>query len=84
MLADFSGKGVLRYAYLPEEAELDDEIADMRITASALSDGTLAQFYFTDKVFDLAEAYDESFRAALSVVRYKGRPMRLGTGRWSE
>ena len=57
---------------------LTDEIADMRITPSALSDGTLAEYYLQDKVFDLAEAYSESFRDALSAVRYKGRAMRLG------
>ena len=50
----------------------------MRITPSALSDGTLAEYYLQDKVFDLAEAYAESFRDALSAVRYKGRAMRLG------
>ena len=84
LAADYSGKGVLRYAYLPDEAAMTDEIEDMRLTPSALSDGTLAEYYFQDKVFDLAEAYDTSFREALSAVRYKGRPMRLGAGRWRE
>lgn len=84
LAADYSGKGVLRYAYLPDEAAITDEIEDMRLTPSALSDGTLAEYYFQDKVFDLAEAYDTSFREALSAVRYKGRPMRLGAGRWRE
>lgn len=78
------GKGVLRYAYLPEPAAIDDDIADMRITESVLSDGTLAEYWFQDKVFDLAEAYAESFRTALSALRYKGRPMRLGAGRWQK
>ena len=76
--ADYCGRATLRYAYLPDEAGLTDEIADMRITPSALSDGTLAEYYLQDKVFDLAEAYSESFRDALSAVRYKGRAMRLG------
>ncbi len=82
--SDRDGKGTLRYAYLPEELPLDGEIEDMRVTPSALSDGTLAEFYLADKVFDLAEAYDASFRDAMRAVRYKGRPLRLGAGRWSE
>lgn len=84
LIAEYGGKGVLRYAYLPDEAAMADEIEDMRLTPSVLSDGALAEYYFQDKVFDLAEAYDTSFREALSVVRYKGRPMRLGAGRWRE
>lgn len=82
--SDRTGKAVLRYAYLPADAGMNDDIEDMRITPSALADGTLAQYYLADKEFALAEAYDASFREALSVVRYKGRPLRLGEGRWTQ
>lgn len=84
LCADVSGKAVLRYAYLPDELALTDAIEDMRLTSDALSDGTLAEYYLADKVFGIAEAYDASFREALSAVRYKGRAMRLGAGRWRE
>lgn len=80
---NFRGKGVLRYAYLPEDFSVGDSIDDMRLTPSVLSDGTLAEYWFQDKVFDLAEAYAESFRMSLSRLRYKGRAMRLGAGRRS-
>lgn len=81
--SDYKGRATLRYAYLPDEAGMQDEIADMRLTAAALADGTLAEYYSADKVFDLAAAYDASFKEALAALRYKGRPMRLGAGRWS-
>lgn len=82
VVTDLSGKGVLRYAYLPPELAEDDEIGDMRLTSSVLSDGTLAELYYQDKVFDLAQSFDTDFRAALGVLRYKGRALRLKAGRW--
>ena len=78
---DLNGTGVLRYAYLPEDADESGEIEDMRLTVSVLSDGALAELYYRDKVFDIAESYDSDFRAALGALRYKGREMRLGAGR---
>ena len=78
---DLNGTGVLRYAYLPEDADESGEIEDMRLTVSVLSDGVLAELYYRDKVFDIAESYDSDFRAALGALRYKGREMRLGAGR---
>lgn len=82
VLTDLSGKGVLRYAYLPDPLGEEDEIADMRLTVSVLSDGALAELYYQDKVFDLAQSFDTDFRAALGVLRYKGRALRLRAGRW--
>lgn len=82
ILTDLSGMGVLRYAYLPDALGEDDEIKDMRLTPSVLSDGTLAELYYQDKVFDLAQSFDTDFRAALGVLRYKGRALRLRAGRW--
>ena len=67
--------------YLPEDADESGEIEDMRLTVSVLSDGALAELYYRDKVFDIAESYDSDFRAALGALRYKGREMRLGAGR---
>lgn len=82
LLADYKGKAVLKYAYLPAEYAFGDTIDDMRITPSVLADGTLAEYCFQDKVFDLAKSYDTDFRSALGLLRYKGRVMRLKTGRW--
>lgn len=80
--ADAEGRATLRYAYLPEDVTLSSDIADMRLTAGVLSDGVIGEYYLADKVFEIAEAYETSFREALSAVRYKGRPMTLGAGRW--
>lgn len=82
LVADFDGKAVLRYAYLPAELTLASEIADMRLTPAVLADGTLAEYYFANKLFDLAQSHDNDFRSALSLLRYKGRDMRLKVGRW--
>lgn len=82
LLSDYSGRAVLRYAYMPDELAESSELADMRFTLSMLTDGTLAEYYFRERAFDLAESYDTSFRTALSVARYRGRELRLKGGRW--
>lgn len=82
LVADFDGNAVLRYAYIPADLTLNSEIADMRLTSAVLADGTLAEYYFANKLFDLAQSHDSDFRNALSLLRYKGRDMRLKVGRW--
>lgn len=73
----------LTYAYLPEALTLSGELKDARITRGILSDGTLGEYYFENKVFDLAKSYDTDFRNALSKLRYKGREIKIRAGRWN-
>lgn len=80
--SNFSGIAELEYAYLPEELTIEDDIDNMRLTQAALSDGTLSEYYFANKVFDLAKSYDSSFRDKLGFLRYKGRSLRLKERRW--
>lgn len=75
--ADYDGKAVLRYAYVPAALTLDGTVPDMRLTSSLLSDGTLGEYYFENRAFDLAKSFDTDFRAGLSAVKFKGRDLRL-------
>ena len=84
IIADIKGRAALKYAYAPSTPlSLGSSINDMRVTQSALSDGALAEYYFANKVFDLAKSFDTSFRAKLSVMRYRGRSMRLRERGWN-
>ena len=81
--ADISGEAVLEYAYMPPTPlSLNSSINDMRLTQSALSDGTLAEYYFANKVFDLAKSFDTSFRSKMGLLRYKGKRLRLKERGW--
>ena len=80
---NFSGKAMLEYAYMPNnEFEISDSISDLRLTESALSDGTLGEYYFANKVFDLAKSFDTSFRDKLGLLRYTGKRLRVKERRW--
>ena len=82
---NFSGKAMLEYAYMPGvDFKLSDSIVDMRLTQSALSDGTLGEYYFANKVFDLAKSFDTSFRDKIGLLHYKGRRLRIKERRWQE
>ena len=80
---DFSGVGMLTYSYLPDTLKINDEIDDLRLNLNVMADGTLSEYYFADKVFDLANAYDTKFRSSISTLRYKGREIILKERRWS-
>ncbi len=83
LTADFSGEAILEYAYTPPTPiSINSSINDVRLTQSALSDGTLAEYYFANKVFDLAKSFDTSFRSKLGLMKYKGRSLRLKERRW--
>lgn len=81
--SDFDGDATLTYSYMPDiDLVLDDEISDMRLTQSALADGALSEYYFADKMFDLAKSFDTDFRAQMSMLRYKGRRIIIKRRRW--
>ncbi len=80
---DFSGEATLAYAYLPEEfLDIEEEIGDLRLTQGLLSDGTLAEYYYENKVFDLADSYDRNYRNAVTKLRYKGREIKIRARGW--
>jgi len=82
IVAAAEGCATLEYAYMPEELKLTDDIENLRLTQSALSDGALGEYYFANKVFDLAKSFDSSFREKLGFLRYKGRRLMLKERRW--
>ncbi len=83
LTTDFNGEGKLTYAYAPNTMDIDDMLEDFRFTAEILADGTLGVYYFTLRVFDLAEAYDQNFREGVKRIKYKGREMTIKERRWS-
>ncbi len=80
--ADFRGAALLRYVYIPDEYGIDDDVEIDRMTADVASDGALAEYYFRNRVFDIAQYFDARFRNALTMLRYKGREIKLPSGRW--
>lgn len=82
IVAATDGYAALEYAYMPDELKLADNIENLRLTQSALSDGALGEYYFANKVFDLAKSFDSSFREKLGFLRYKGRRLMLKERRW--
>lgn len=79
----FDGEARLVYAYLPEtELKISDSIEDMRMSVSALSDGTLGEYYFENKVFDLAKSFDTDFRAKISMLKNKASRLCVKRRRW--
>lgn len=80
---DIDGEAEITYAYMPSSPlAFSDEINDMRLTIGALSDGALGEYYFQNKMFDLAKSFDSDFRAQIGVLRYKGKNIRVKAGRW--
>ena len=80
---DFQGAAKLTYAYLPSaDVTLTDSISDTRITTSVMVAGVLAEYYFQNKVFDLAKNFDVAFREEIAKLKYKGRSMFVKARRW--
>ncbi len=81
--AAFSGAAVLEYAYLPEnDFTLTDSISHMRLAQGALCDGILSEYYFANKVFDLAQDFDSSYRSKLGLLKYKGKRLIVRQRGW--
>lgn len=81
--SNFDGNATLEYAYMPTTAfGIDDSISDMRITRKVMADGALGKYYFANKMFDLAQSFDTSFRNGISALKYKGRDIRVKRRRW--
>lgn len=79
---DFSGEGILEYAYAPDRIELDGDVDDMRFSAEILADGTLATYYFSLRAYDLSSGYYEDFLSSLNRIKNKGREIIVKERRW--
>ena len=80
---DVQGSAILTYAYMPDaDFSIDDEFDDMRLTRSALVNGTLGEYYFQNKVFDLAKNFDTEFRTEMGMLRYKGKNVVIKRRGW--
>ena len=80
---DYSGAAKLTYACLPStDFAFSDSINDVRIPEGVMASGVLAEYYFQNKVFDLAKSFDSDFRVALARIKYRGRSMFLKERRW--
>jgi hypothetical protein len=82
VVTDFSGEGVMTYAYSPDEYALDDVLDDLRFTAEILAEGTLGVYFFALRAFDLASVHDDNFRVAVKKMKYNGREIRIKERRW--
>ena len=82
IVTDFSGDGELEYSYAPDRIEFNEDVEDVRFTAEILADCTLAVYYFSLRAFDLASAYDDSYRKAVKRLKYKGREIKVKERRW--
>lgn len=80
--ANVEGEATITYAYMPEEMTIGGEITDMRLTQTALADGTLAEYYYQNKMFDLARDFDTDFRAQMGILKYRGRNIVIKARRW--
>ncbi len=83
IVCDYKGRAKLTYAYLPSaDFVLLDDIDDARVTAGVIVSGVLAEYYFQNKVFDLAKSFDSDFRDGMARLKYQGRTMFLKERRW--
>lgn len=82
IIADIEGEATITYAYMPDEITIGVEINDMRLTQSALADGTLAEYYYQNKLFELARDFDTDFRAQMGILKYRGRNITVKARRW--
>ncbi len=81
--SDECTSGELQYAYLlSEQFGIDDEIDDSRLSQGMMCLGTLAQYYFANKTFDLAKSFDEDFRAKLGTLCIKQKHFCIKQRRW--
>ncbi len=80
--ADIDGEATITYAYMPDEVTIGGDISDMRLTQSALADGALAEYYYQNKMFDLARDFDTDFRAQMGILKYRGRNVVIKARRW--
>ena len=58
------------------------EIDDMRLTRSVLANAALSEYYFQNKMFDLAKSFDSDFRTQIGALRYRGKNILVKARRW--
>ncbi len=81
--SDECGEGTLKYAYLVNSLyALEDDIDDNRLSEGVVCLGALAQYYFANKMFELAKSFDEDFRAKISSLCVKQKQICIKQRRW--
>lgn len=86
ILAEIEGGAIIKYVCMPSETDLNinSEINDLRVSQSAFCCGVLGEYYFQNKVFDLARSFDGEFREQMNELKYKGRSIVIKARRWKE
>ncbi len=80
--AKFDGEATLTYAFMPDVTlALTSTIEEMELTQNALSNGALKEYYFANKLFELAENFDIEFRNELGSIK-RIRNFNLKHNRW--
>ncbi len=80
--AKFDGEATLTYAFMPEVAlTLTSDINDMELTQNALSNGALKEYYFANKLFELADNFDVEFRNEMGSIK-RLRNFNMKHNRW--
>ncbi len=81
--ADFDGRAVLNYAFMPDmDITINSDIDDANLTQNALTNGILGEYYFEEKIFDLASSFDTDFRVEMDTLKLKGKNYRIKARRW--
>jgi len=86
IIAEIEGEATIKYACMPSEIDLNinSEINDLRLSQSAFCCGVLGEYYFQNKVFDLAKSFDGEFREQMNELKYKGRSIVIKARRWKD
>ena len=84
LIAEIDGPATVKYVCLPAEYELTltSDVSDLKVTQGAFCCGVLAEYYFQNKVFDLAKSFDTEFRAQMNELKYKGKSIVIKARRW--
>lgn len=84
ILAEIDGPATVKYVCLPAEYELTltSDVSDLKVTQGAFCCGVLAEYYFQNKVFDLAKSFDTEFRVQMNELKFKGKSIVIKARRW--
>lgn len=80
--AKHDGVATLTYAFMPDvKLSIDDTIDKMDLTQHAMVNGVLKEYYFANKLFELAEKYDIDFRDEMDNLKHT-RNFNIKQRRW--
>ncbi|MDR3318718.1 MAG: hypothetical protein LBS99_04705 [Clostridiales bacterium] len=84
-LATETGRIVVTYAYLPDEAGYEDELdyTDARVDVSLLAYGTAAEYCLINGLYEDAGIWDARYRAAVMSAARPRNGVKLPGRRWT-